>query len=115
MLKRVKKLKALVSTISAWAMLQVFCLAANAEGTDTNVANAAGFGYVKGLLQSALYLLGGGLIIFGIVNFGPAWQSEDSEKKTKGIQSMIAGAIVVVAATPVTVFMTGSPIAGGET
>jgi len=73
-----------------------------------NVANAAGFPIVKTLLESALFLIGGAIVIFGIVNFGMSFLSEDAEKKTKGVNGMIAGAVVLVAATLVATFFTGT-------
>lgn len=50
---------------------------------------------ITGLIEKWVGRLGGVVIFVGGVMFGLGWKSDDAEQKTKGIQTIIAGGIVV--------------------
>ena len=59
---------------------------------------------VAGLIQKWVTRLGLVIMFVGGVLFGIGWQSDDPSRKTQGIQSIVAGAIVIAVAQLVGTF-----------
>lgn len=59
---------------------------------------------VSGLIQTWVTRLGGVVMFVGGVMFGLGWKSDDAEQKSRGISTLIAGAIVVAVAALTTTF-----------
>jgi hypothetical protein len=59
---------------------------------------------VKGLIEKWVTRLGGVVMFVGGVMFGLGWKSDDAEQKSRGISTIIAGAIVVAVAELATRF-----------
>lgn len=53
---------------------------------------------IANLIQTWVTRLGGVVMFVGGVLFGLGWKSDDAEQKSRGISTMIAGAIVVAVA-----------------
>ena len=65
---------------------------ANATNADTLWAT------VSGLIETWVTRLGGVVMLVGGIMFGLGWKSDDAEQKSRGISTLIAGAIVVAIA-----------------
>lgn len=59
---------------------------------------------ISGLIQTWVTRLGGVVMFVGGIMFGLGWKSDDAEQKTRGINTIIAGAIVVAVAALTTTF-----------
>lgn len=53
---------------------------------------------IASLVETWVTRLGGVVMLVGGVMFGLGWKSDDAEQKSRGISTMIAGAIVVAIA-----------------
>lgn len=53
---------------------------------------------ISSLIQTWVTRLGGVVMFVGGVMFGLGWKSDDAEQKSRGISTLIAGAIVVAVA-----------------
>ena len=53
---------------------------------------------ISGLIQTWVTRLGGVVMFVGGVMFGLGWKSDDAEQKSRGISTIIAGAIVIAGA-----------------
>lgn len=53
---------------------------------------------IAGLIQTWVTRLGGVVMFVGGIMFGLGWKSDDAEQKSRGISTIIAGAIVVAVA-----------------
>ena len=85
--------------------------AATESSTATDKAAGAGAASAEKLWTTLSTLIGkwvlrlGGVVIFvGGVMFALGWKNDDAEQKTRGIQTIIAGAIVMALAGMVNVF-----------
>ena len=59
---------------------------------------------ISGLIQTWVTRLGGVVMFVGGVMFGLGWKSDDAEQKSRGISTIIAGAIVVAVAALTSTF-----------
>lgn len=59
---------------------------------------------VRDLINTWVTRLGGVVMFVGGVMFGLGWKSDDAEQKSRGISTLIAGAIVVAVAALTTTF-----------
>ena len=59
---------------------------------------------ITALVTKWVARLGGAVIFVGGVMFGLGWKSDDAEQKSRGINTIIAGAIVAAMAGIATVF-----------
>lgn len=59
---------------------------------------------VATLIGTWVTRLGGVVMFVGVVMFGLGWKSDDAEGKSRGISTLIAGAIVTAAAVMVDIF-----------
>lgn len=59
---------------------------------------------VRDLIKTWVTRLGGVVMFVGGVMFGLGWKSDDAEQKSRGISTLIAGAIVVAVAALTTTF-----------
>lgn len=68
----------------------------------TTVFAAAGvdvlWNTIANLIQTWVTRLGGVVMLVGGIMFGLGWKSDDAEQKSRGISTIIAGAIVVAIA-----------------
>lgn len=53
---------------------------------------------ISGLISTWVKRLGGVVMFVGGVMFGLGWKSDDAEQKSRGISTIIAGAIVIAVA-----------------
>lgn len=53
---------------------------------------------ISGLIQTWVTRLGGVVMFVGGIMFGLGWKSDDAEQKSRGISTLIAGAIVIAVA-----------------
>lgn len=53
---------------------------------------------IAGLIETWVTRLGGVVMLVGGIMFGLGWKSDDAEQKSRGISTIIAGAIVVAIA-----------------
>lgn len=53
---------------------------------------------IAGLIKTWVTRLGGVVMFVGGIMFGLGWKSDDAEQKSRGISTIIAGAIVVAVA-----------------
>ena len=53
---------------------------------------------ITGLIETWVTRLGGVVMFVGGVMFGLGWKSDDAEQKSRGVSTMIAGAIVIAVA-----------------
>lgn len=53
---------------------------------------------ISGLIQTWVTRLGGVVMFVGGIMFGLGWKSDDAEQKSRGISTIIAGAIVIAVA-----------------
>lgn len=70
---------------------------ASAEGEDATSADAL-WGIMTNLIQTWVTRLGGVVMFVGGVMFGLGWKNDDADQKSRGISTIIAGAIVVAVA-----------------
>ena len=56
------------------------------------------------LIEKWVTRLGGVVMLIGGVMFGLGWKSDDAEQKSRGISTIIAGAIVIAVANLTTTF-----------
>lgn len=59
---------------------------------------------VSGLIETWVTRLGGVVMFVGGIMFGLGWKSDDAEQKSRGISTLVAGAIVVAVAGLTTTF-----------
>lgn len=59
---------------------------------------------VRDLIKTWVTRLGGVVMFVGGVMFGLGWKSDDAEQKSRGISTLIAGAIVVAVAALTSTF-----------
>lgn len=59
---------------------------------------------ISGLIQTWVTRLGGVIIFVGGILFGLGWKSDDAEQKSRGVSTIIAGAIVFALAELTGVF-----------
>lgn len=79
------------------AILAVVLLVAVATSGTVFAADAL-WTTISGLIQTWVTRLGGVVMFVGGVMFGLGWKSDDAEQKSRGISTIIAGAIVVAVA-----------------
>lgn len=60
---------------------------------------------LAGLIKTWVTRLGGVVMLIGGVMFGLGWKSDDAEQKSRGISTIIAGAIVIAVAQLTGTFM----------
>lgn len=53
------------------------------------------WGEIKGVITTWTNRLGGVIMFIGGIMFALGWRSEDAEQRSKGIQTVIAGALVL--------------------
>lgn len=59
---------------------------------------------ISGLIQTWVTRLGGVVMFVGGIMFGLGWKSDDAEQKSRGVSTIIAGAIVVAVAALTSTF-----------
>jgi len=59
---------------------------------------------ISGLIETWVTRLGAVVMFIGGVMFGLGWKNDDAEQKSRGIQTLIAGAIVAAVAALTTTF-----------
>ena len=68
-------------------------------GGTTTASGADGlWNTISTLIQTWVTRLGGVVMFVGGVMFGLGWKSDDAEQKSRGVSTLIAGAIVVAVA-----------------
>lgn len=75
----------------------------NLPATSTDAADKM-WNEITALVTKWVARLGGAVIFVGGVLFGLGWKSDDAEQKSRGINTIIAGAIVAAMAGLATVF-----------
>jgi hypothetical protein len=84
-----------IAVCMACAMLMgttVFAAGGNPSNVDTLWQTIAS------LVETWVTRLGGVVMLVGGVMFGLGWKSDDAEQKSRGVSTMIAGAIVIAIA-----------------
>lgn len=76
----------------AFVLSVMFMSVAHAGNADTLWAT------ISDLIKTWVTRLGGVVMFVGGVMFGMGWKSDDAEQKSRGISTIIAGAIVVAVA-----------------
>ena len=66
------------------------------------------------LITKWVFRLGGVVVFVGGIMFALGWKSEDAEQKTRGIQTVVAGAMVAAIAGSANLFMNYNGGGGGE-
>ncbi len=66
--------------------------------SGTVFAADALWGTISGLIETWVTRLGGVVMFVGGIMFGLGWKSDDAEQKSRGISTIIAGAIVIAVA-----------------
>lgn len=66
------------------------------------------------LITTWVFRLGGVVVFVGGIMFALGWKSEDAEQKTRGIQTVVAGAMVAAIAGSANLFMNYNG-GGGDT
>lgn len=80
-------------------LLQIACVMMIAVMMcGTALAADALWNTIAGLIQTWVTRLGGVVMFVGGIMFGLGWKSDDAEQKSRGISTIIAGAIVVAVA-----------------
>lgn len=67
------------------------------------------------LITTWVFRLGGVVVFVGGIMFALGWKSEDAEQKTRGIQTVVAGAMVAAIAGSANLFLNYNGGGGGET
>ena len=70
------------------------------------------WGTIAGFIGTWVFRLGGVVLFVGGIMFGLGWKNDDAEGKSRGISTMIAGAIVMGLAGMVDTFF-GTGVGGG--
>ncbi len=78
----------------------VFADPGKSSGGGTTTASGADglWNTISTLIQTWVTRLGGVVMFVGGVMFGLGWKSDDAEQKSRGVSTLIAGAIVVAVA-----------------
>jgi hypothetical protein len=81
-----------------FSMFAVVAFAAEGDSAASGTADGA-IEQIIGLLQTWIPRLGGMVAVVGAIQLGLGFKDEDSNGKTRGMQTMIGGAIVAALAT----------------
>jgi hypothetical protein len=73
-------------------------LKVSAEGPDANAVIQE----ILGLLQEWIPVMGGLVVIVGAIQLGVSFKDDNADGKTRGIQTMIGGAIITAIAALIT-------------
>lgn len=84
------------------AVCMMVCMAMSA--TFCFATADALWGQISNLIQTWVTRLGGVVMFVGGIMFGLGWKSDDAEQKSRGISTIIAGAIVVAVAALTSTF-----------
>lgn len=88
-----------VMGLMAYIQLTGYSVFASGGGTHPTASGADGlWNTVTNLIQTWVTRLGGVVMFVGGVMFGLGWKSDDAEQKSRGVSTLIAGAIVVAVA-----------------
>ena len=79
----------------AIAAMMLFCLS---MGGIASASVDALWNTVANLIETWVTRLGGVVLFVGGIMFGLGWKNDDADGKTRGIQTMIAGGIVIAVA-----------------
>lgn len=79
------------------AAVMLICMAMSATVFASGGADAL-WGLISNLIQTWVTRLGGVVMLVGGVLFGLGWKDNDASQKTTGINTIVAGAIVVAVA-----------------
>lgn len=82
------------ATMIACMMLAAIMLSGTVFASGANAL----WSTIATLIQTWVTRLGGVVMFVGGVMFGLGWKSDDAEQKSRGISTLIAGAIVVAVA-----------------
>ena len=85
------------------AIMAVTCAVVFAEETLPDAETL--WDTLAGLIKTWVTRLGGVVMLIGGIMFGLGWQQDDSARKTAGLTTVIAGAIVIVIAQLTGTFM----------
>jgi len=86
-----KSVLALYSMAFVFAMSSITSFAASAAPSGAEGKWDAAIGFITPWITR----LGGAVMLIGAVEFGLAFKNDDAEGKTKGMRTLIAGAIVI--------------------
>ena len=89
-----------------YAAIMVCVLCTMMIGTSVFAAAGADVLWTKltTLIEKWVTRLGGVVMLIGGIMFGLGWKSDDAEQKSRGISTIIAGAIVIAVANLTTTF-----------
>ena len=96
------------AVMMAAAMIGRVALAAPDGGAETMWTT------LTELITKWVFRLGGVVVFVGGIMFALGWKSEDAEQKTRGIQTVVAGAMVAAIAGSANLFMNYSGAGAGE-
>lgn len=77
---------------------------ANAGGAPAGSGADAMWSTITGLIGTWVTRLGGVVMFVGGIMFGLGWKSDDAEQKSRGISTVISGAIVTALAALIGTF-----------
>jgi hypothetical protein len=110
--KDLKKLaqKQICGTSRRYKMLMSAIISLSAATVLTISVSAADgvWGTVIGYITTWIPRLGGAVAFVGLIMFGLGWQQEDASGKSRGIQTIVAGAIVAAAGLGADAFLNAS-------
>lgn len=98
--KKINKNFAVICAVSVMMM----ALSMVAFGDNTASGADALWTNITTLIETWVTRLGGVIIFIGGIMFGLGWKSDDAEQKSRGVSTIIAGAIVFALAELTTTF-----------
>lgn len=101
---RLMKLKTVLKEKKAQFAMLLYALLAPISVANATTADAK-WNAVIDFMLPWIQRLGGVVILIGAVEFGLAFKSDDAEGKTKGLRTIIAGAIVLAVGVSSSVFL----------
>ncbi len=108
-MKKKKILKVLVTLVCVFGLLTLMTLTVGAdEAKSEAVKSDAGtdaWTNVMNFIIPWIGRLGGAVMLIGGIMFGLAFKNDDADGKTRGIQTLIAGAIVVAVGVSSNIFL----------
>jgi len=92
-----------IAVITCTLLIGVMVIGTASASASTSSADTL-WNTVRDLIQTWVTRLGGVVMFVGGVMFGLGWKSEDAEQKSRGISTLVSGAIVVAVAALATTF-----------
>jgi len=97
------KIKKIYPSVLLVMLLTVVLVTSNVEIVLATGADAM-WTQIQTLIGTWVTRLGGVVIFIGLIMFGLGWKNEDADARARGVQTIIAGAIVTAAAGMIAVF-----------